>query len=113
MHMYMYIGYVYLMGCRGVDLYKLRCVPKLILFPLSPVPQESEIAWSSPSDEVQRLTQNNAILIILAITTEDEGVYSCQVDGLGTYSAVLTVHGNGIISDCEEVHVRTSSPPPA
>ena len=61
--------------------------------PLSPVPDKSEITWSFPSR--RRLTQENAILTVRAITTEDEGTYSCHVQGLQNYSAVLTVHGNG------------------
>ena len=54
-----------------------------------------------------RRTHNNAILIVRSVAISDSGTYSCQVSGLGSFSASLTVLGesailSGYIRTCGE-----------
>lgn len=75
------------------------CPPSLFSHSLpqhSPVPQPTDIVWSSPEGVTTRMTQNNAILTVRNVATSDAGTYSCAVSGLtgqNTFSASLTVLG--------------------
>ena len=85
------------------------CV-SLPLFTHSPVPDASDIAWSTPGNPRSTLSQNNAILTVRTVTVGDGGVYTCQVNELGNYSATLTVLGKTAHpltpTPCKYVHVH-------
>lgn len=53
----------------------------------------AQVRWTVPPGVNKRMTQNNAMLILRDLSTEDSGDITCHGDGIVDVTATLTVLG--------------------
>ena len=56
-----------------------------------------QVRWTVPPGVSTRGAQNNAIIILRNLTTEDSGDITCSADGIENATATLTVVGEPIL----------------